>query len=357
MKIGILLHPYGEKERAGLGRAIFELTKAMIAAAPEREFLIFVKGNPPQKPEFPGTNWRLYPLGEGLFWLDRLHRAPPADIYLFNTPVLPHFWGRKSVVIAPDFAYLHFPLPGFKARVGRFLLRRRHSTAMRRAARVVAISEATRQDAIQSFCIAPEKVQTIHLGYNRICSIPEERFAVPGKFFLSVGVLKARKNAHTLIDAFARFYSRHPDFNLVFAGKDEGEYAARLRDAVLEQGLQGRIHFCGYRSEGGLAFLYRRAAALVYPSIVEGFGFPILEAMDCGTPVITSDQSSLAEIGGEAALLVDPHKPEDVARAMARIADEPGLREELIRRGSARKEHFSWGKAGQEFVARLSTIG
>jgi len=356
MKIGIVLHPYGEQEPAGLGRAIFELTKAMIAAAPEREFLIFVKGNPEHKPEFPGTNWRMHSLGGGWFWLDRLHRAPPADIYLFNTPVLPHFWRRKSVVIALDFAYLYLPPQGIGDSIGRFLLKRRHRAAMRRAVRIAAISEATRKDAIRYFRLPPEKIRTVHLGYNRICGIPEEKLAVPEKFFLFAGVLKARKNVHTIISAFALLHARRPDFYLLLAGKAEGEYAARAREKVLKQGLEDRVRFLGYRSDGELCYLYRRAVALVYPSIIEGFGFPVLEAMDCGTPVITSRFSSLPEAAGDAAILVDPQKPEEIAEAMARIADEPGLCEELVRKGNTWKQNFSWDKAGKELTAYMYKI-
>ncbi len=353
MTIGIVLHPYGEKEPAGLGQAIFELAKAMIAASPEHEFLIFIKGDPERRPEFPGTNWRVHPLGGGIFWLDRLHKAPPADVYLFNTPVLPHFWRRKSVVVALDFAYLHLPAHGAGERIKRYLLKRRHRAALHRASRVAAISEATRQDAIRYFGLPPERVKTIYLGYNRICSVPSQPLSLPEKFFLFVGVLKARKNVHTIIKSFARFHPRHPDFHLLLAGRAEGEYAAAMRAMVRKEGLEGHVHFLGYRSDAQLAYLYQRTAALVYTSVVEGFGFPILEAMNCGTPVITSATSSLPELAGDAAFLVDPQDPAALAAAMERIARDPVFVETLIKRGMEQAKKFSWDKAGRETAVVL----
>ena len=108
MKIGIILHPYDEDKPAGLARTIFELTKGMLEIDKDNEYIIFVKNKPRRDPELPGNNWRLEVLGGGMFWLDHLRRAPRADVYLFNTPVMPFFWKPlKSVVIALDFAYWH----------------------------------------------------------------------------------------------------------------------------------------------------------------------------------------------------------------------------------------------------------
>ncbi len=361
MKIGVVLHPYGEREPAGLGRAIFELTKAMIAAGPQHEFLIFVKGIPERKPEFPGTNWRVHTLGRGWMWLDNLRNAPAADIYIFNTPVLPIWWHPpKAVVIALDFAYLHphtqkgagvnGPIHSLLQRLRLFLLKSRHRSALRRADKVIAISKETRRDAIKFFRIPGSKIETVHLGFNRICSLPEEPTDAPEKFFLFVGALKERKNIANIIQAFSAFHRRHSGYHLLLVGKGEGEYAAGLRRAVQKQGLGDAVHFWGYRREGELSYLYRRAEALIYPSIIEGFGFPILEAMDCGTPVITSAVSSLPEVAGDAALLVDPYRPEEIARAMERIAVDREFRGELIEKGTAWKENFSWDQAGKEVI-------
>ncbi len=356
MKIGILLHPYGEKEPAGLGRAIFELTKAMIAVAPEHEFLLFVKGNPSGTPDFSGTNWHMHSLGNGPLWLNRLRRAPSADIYLFNTPILPYFWGRKSVVLALDFAYRLIPPRSPGEMLWRLALSRYHRFSLSRASRIAAISDATKRDAIRLFGVREDKISTVRLGFNAICSLPEVRCAAPEKFFLFVGVLKARKNVHNIIRAFARFHSRHPEYTLLIVGRAAGSYADRLRQLVAAEKLGESVQFPGYRSEGELAYLYRRASALVYPSIIEGFGFPVLEAMDCGTPVITSNISCLPEVAGDAALLVDPHKIGEIAQAMEQMAVDYNLRRGLIERGHIQAGKFSWERSAREMLGLIKNV-
>lgn len=358
MRIGIILHPYGEKEPAGLARAILDLTRAMILSSPGDEFTIFAKGDAPARPDFPGSNWSFHPLGRGFFWRERIRaRAPGADVYLFNTPVLPLFRRpRKSVLIALDFAYLAAPVPGMAGRVRTLLLRLYHAFSLSRADAVIAISEATKKDAVRFFRIPEDKIRVVRLGFHPVCSLPEARVDAPEKFFLFVGALKERKNVHGIIAAFARFAKSRPEYHLLLAGAAGGEYGVRMRRISAESGVGQRIKFLGHVSDATLSYLYRRAAALMYPSIIEGFGFPVLEAMDCGIPVITSHVSSLAEIGGEAALLVDPQSPEAIAAGMARIVDEPGLRETLIRKGNAWKDKFSWNKAGKEMAERLREI-
>ncbi|MBI2053304.1 MAG: glycosyltransferase family 4 protein [Candidatus Sungbacteria bacterium] len=353
MKIGIILDPYGEKQPAGLGRALMDLVRAMIASAPGDEFLIFTKGTAPARPEFPGHNWSHHTLGGGLFWRDRgIARSPRADAYLYYTPIMPMFViPGKSVVIALDFAYLAMPARGLGERIQKYFLRFRHALALRRAGMVIAISTATKKDTVRFFGIAEDKIRVVPLGFNPVCDMPEATVDTPEKFFLFVGVMKERKNVRAIIKAFEKFSSRHPDYHLLLAGKAEGEYADRLRREAAQGSARDRIRFLGYRSDGEIAYLYRRAVALVYPSIIEGFGLPILEAMACGTAVITSRASSLAEISGDAALLVNPENTQEIADAMERIASHPEVRNELIRNGHEQTKKFSWEKAGKEMLA------
>lgn len=358
MKIGIILDPYGEKQPAGLGRALMDIVRAMIASAPGDEFLIFTKGTVPARPEFPGHNWSHHPLGGGLFWRDRgIARAPRADVYLYYTPIMPIVvHPGKSVVIALDFAYLAMPARGFGERFQRYFLRLRHAFALRSADAVIAVSEATKKDTVRFFGIAEDKIRVVPLGFNPVCDTPEETVDTPEKFFLFVGVMKERKNVLAIIKAFERFSSRHPDYHLLLAGKAEGEYADRLRREAAQGSARDRVRFLGYRSDGEIAYLYRRATTLVYPSMIEGFGLPVLEAMACGTAVITSRASSLAELAGDAALLVDPEKMEEITDAMERIAADPRVRSDLIMRGSARAREFTWPKAAQGVLLVLHTL-
>jgi glycosyltransferase involved in cell wall biosynthesis len=355
MKIGIFLHPYGEKEPAGLAHAILELAQSLIIAAPQDEFLIYIKGNEIPDLPFAGTNWTVHALGGGWRWRDRaLARRRRADVYLFNTPVMPFLRRpRKSVVVVLDFAYRSLP-PRSAADVWRkYLLTAVHGYAMRAAGAVIAISDATRRDAVRLFGIPEDKIRTVYLGYRRLCDAPEAYCEAPDKFFLFVGVMKERKNVRAIVRAFDKFSATHPSHYLLLAGRGDGEYGALVRRDAEGSSAAGRIWFLGYRPDAELAFLYRRAIALVYPSRIEGFGFPILEAMQCGSAVITSYASSLPELAGDAALLVDPDNVADIAGAMVRLADDAALRADLAARGRERAEQFSWERCAREVLAVL----
>ncbi len=368
MKIGIVLHPYGEREPAGLARTIFELTKGMLAVDKENEYVVYTKYVPAVPPDLPENKWRLVPLlkhrDANLFtralWLNRLRTAAQADVYLFNTPVLPLFWKpMRSVVLALDFAYLHLPPENKHQWVSKHLTRLYHAYSLRRADAIIAISEATKRDLCASFGVREERVRVVHCGFKRVCDTPETApsATVREPFFLCVGVVKQRKNTLTVVEAFFEYCREGGAGYLVLGGRMEGTYADRVRRAIETSGFKDRVQAIGHLNDGELSDLYRRARALIFPSLIEGFGYPILEAMHCGTPVITSDCSSLAEVAGDAALLVNPRDPHAIASAMLGLEREPGLRSSLTMRGRARAEHFSWERAGANMLGMLLETG
>jgi len=353
MVIGILLHPYDEDKPAGLARTIFELTKGMLGVDQENEYIIFVKNKPRKDPELPGRNWKLHILGGGsIFWLDRMRHAPRADIYIFNTPVMPLFWRPpKSIVIALDFAYWYLASRKPKDQFQRVITFLFHRFSLRKADAIVAISHATKEDTIKLFGISPKKISVVWCGFKKICAVPEKSVTLPEKFFFFAGILKLRKNVFNIVKAFHLFKKNHPDYHLVLAGNPaRGAYHDAILNFIKQKGLEPNIHFVSHLNDGELSYVYRRAQALAFPTLIEGFGYPVLEAMDCGIPVITSNQSSLKEIGGEAALLVDPYNPEDIAGAMRAIVEKPGLRDSIIQKGKARASQFSWQKAARELL-------
>lgn len=352
MRIGVILHPYGEDEPAGLARTIFELTKGMLAVDSNNEYIIFLKRAPRVMPQLPGKNWTIHVLGEGLLWLNRLKRAPQCDVTIFNTPVMPLWYAPKnSIVLALDFAYYYFPPKGLKAAVLNWFTFWYHWRSLLRARMVIAISEATKQDTIKLFKIASEKVHVVLCGFKDVCAVPEEPIELPEKFFLFVGVMKPRKNVFNVVRAFGLICARLPEYSLVLGGRAEGEYVREMKGYIQKQGIQDRVKFIGHLNDGQMSYTYARASALVFASFIEGFGYPVLEAMACGTPVITSKSTSLGEIcQNGSALLVDPRRVDELASAMMRVVTEPGLREELIRRGGERAKNFSWEKAGREMV-------
>ena len=359
MKIGIILHPYGEDKPAGLGRYIFELARAMLETNSENQYIIFLKNKPKSPPQFPGTNWRMEVLGGGRLWLENLRKKTQADVYVFNTPVMPLFYKpKKSVVIAFDFAYKHLAARNFKEVLIDRILSWYHGFSLKKADTIVATSAQTKRDIISFFKIPENKIQVIYTGFNKICDIVPKPIDVPKPFFLFTGVVKQRKNALNLVRGFEIYDQRNPGYYLVIAGNAEGEYAESIRKFTKEKNLVGKVLLLGYVSDSELSFLYKNALAFAFPSFVEGFiGLPILEAMDCGIPVLASNTSPLYEVGGkDSAVFVDSDDPEDIAHGLEKLIFDENLRKELIQNGHTLSQRFSWPRAAKEMNALLARL-
>ena len=173
-----------------------------------------------------------------------------------------------------------------------------------------------------------------------------ERFLLTGPFMLYTGNIKPHKNVDRVIEAFSilRQSSAEADLKLLIIGDEISKYP-NLRRLVHRHQLHQHVRFFGFVPDATLAVLYRLAAVFVFPSLYEGFGLPPLEAMAAGAPVVTSNVSSLPEVVGDAALLVDPMDPAAIAAAVSRVLHEPALRNELVRRGHARVREFSWERS------------
>jgi glycosyltransferase involved in cell wall biosynthesis len=224
---------------------------------------------------------------------------------------------------------------------------------------IVADSESTRQDVIQSYRIAPERVTVIYPGYDPVtfCTdgLGRPRAAAEESYLLYVGNLLPHKNLLNLLDAFA-ILRRRRRARLVIRGDGQPAYARAVRERVETLGLAGAVSFQGYAAGSQLRDLYARAACLVLPSLREGFGLPVLEAMACGTPVITSSSSSLPEVGGDAALRVDPYEAVDLSDAMYRVLSDADLRVDLRERGLKWVRGFSWRRTAEQMSRLLDDV-
>ena len=225
---------------------------------------------------------------------------------------------------------------------------------------VVADSASTRRDIIQSYGIAPEKVRVIYPGYD------PATYAVNGAaarapsdddaYVLYVGNLLPHKNLLNLLDALAILRRRRRGTRLIIRGEGQPTYARAVRERVETLGLADAVSFQGYAGRHALRDLYAGAACLVLPSLREGFGLPVLEAMACGTPVITSSSSSLPEVGGDAAIRVDPHDAIDLSDAMYRVLADAKLRQELSERGLQWVGGFSWDRTAEQMSRLLDDV-
>jgi glycosyltransferase involved in cell wall biosynthesis len=219
----------------------------------------------------------------------------------------------------------------------------------RRAAALICVSENTRQDAIQYLKIAPEKLHTIHSGVPDrffVTKTPARPLGLPKPYVLCLGTVEPRKNIDRLLDAWQALPKYlHQEFDLVVAGPEGWQVdqtMARLRSGKYS------IKYIGYIPESALVALTAAATAFVYPSLYEGFGFPVAQAMAAGVAVVTSNNSCLPEIAGPGALLVDPNSQAEISRAMQRLLEDATLRHSLAAAGREHAEHYRWSVCAQK---------
>ena len=214
--------------------------------------------------------------------------------------------------------------------------------ACRHAARILTVSEFTRKQIITWSGVSSEKVVNVACGVESSYKSEGETFGFPSSYFLSVSNRKPHKNEFRLVEAFARAKLGR-EIQLVFTGDPN----ANLLRWVEERDVGSRVKFIGIVPEENLPSLYRGATALVFPSLYEGFGLPIVEAMACGTPVITSNTTAMPEVAGDAALLVDPRSVEQISRAMEQIVTDTSLRQRLRDKGFRQARQFRWSKTAE----------
>lgn len=292
-------------------------------------------------------------------------RRNPVDV-LHVQFTSPPFSPCPVVVSIHDLSFEHLPQT-FKWR-SRKQLRITVRRSAREAAHVIALSEFVRRDLIQTYQLSPEKVSAIPLAapahFSPVRSAEElqrvrQTYGITGEYILTVGAIQPRKNLGRLVAAYARLRKFRPDIpKLVLAGKCAWLYDETL-STIKELGLRDSVILTGYVPEADLPALYSGAICFVYPSYFEGFGLPPLEAMKCGAPVIVGNQTSLPEVVGDAAVLVDPFDIEALAAGLDKVISDSDLRAELRVKGLARAERFNWQETARQTLAvyeRSTTI-
>jgi len=225
---------------------------------------------------------------------------------------------------------------------------------LRGADRIITISEASKRDIVRCYRVPEEKVSVTCLAASlpglttdQTLMSPDSGTAPPKPYILNVGTLEPRKNLAGLLKAFARARSKGLPHSLVVVGAN-GWGNSPVAGLVNELRIKEHVHFTGFVDDQTLPRLYGGADFFVYPSLYEGFGLPVLEAMACGTPVITSNVSSMPEVAGEAALLVDPCSTAEISDAMLRLAGDEELQSQMRAKGIERAGHFSWERTAEQ---------
>ena len=342
----------------GIGRYTSNLARALVPllAADEQLTLLHDPSQPSRWP-LPPANGRvrhlpapISPFSLAQQWqIPRLIRPLNAATYHSPYYLMPYRVGLPTLLTVYDFIPERYPQ--YTAPRARLLYRFFHRLALRSAAHVVTISEATGHDLLKGYHYPAAQVTTTPLAADPQF-VPQSsaaqthlrhRYNLPRHFALYLGINKPHKNLVRLIEAWAEVYRHMPQpWPLVIAGAwDERYMEPRLTAARL--GLLGDgILFLGPVAEPDLPILYSAAELFIFPSLYEGFGLPVIEAMACGTAVVCAAGSSLPEVAGEAALLFDPHDTAALTAALHRAVNDDPLRDELAQRGRAQAQKFSW---------------
>lgn len=278
-----------------------------------------------------------------------------ASLLFSPVPEAPLGLRCPSVVMVHDLIPLRFPrFTSPLTQYFRFYV----PQVLEQARQILCNSEATAQDLVNFFQVPAAKITAIPLAHDadHFQVLPLVREKMPDRpYFLYVGRHDPYKNLARLIQAYATLLKSDPnlDYELWIAGAADPRFTPILQQQVIELGMADRVKFLDYVTYDQLPVLLNRAVAMVYPSLWEGFGFPVLEAMACGTPVITSNLSSLPEVAGDAAILVNPYRVTEITAAMQQVITDANLCAQMCSAGLARAQQFSWAKTAEATAAVL----
>lgn len=266
------------------------------------------------------------------------------DVLFVPSHAMPLFHPRKTVITLHDIGFLKFP-EAYKP-LARAYHRFSSWFAAKFAWKILTPSEFTKKEIIETYKISPDKVIVTHLAPSMDLSVGNfseeilKNYKIAKPYFLFVGRVEEKKNILGLFRAFEIFIKNNSSHNLVFAGLPGFGFEKLKKD-------NSRVAITGFVKDEDLPAIYKNAEVLILPSFYEGFGIPVLEAMSAGIPVICSNVTSLPEVAGDAAILINPENPEEIAGAMEKVLD-PATRQALIERGFVRAKEFSWQKTAQK---------
>ncbi|MCL5962155.1 MAG: glycosyltransferase family 4 protein [Chloroflexi bacterium] len=350
----------------GIGRYTYNLVRALAELNDDNRFIIFCnqrlsnsRYDLNELVGYANVETRLvdlspFSLKEQWQWFPLLLRE---RLDVFHSPyyVKPYLLPCPSVVTIYDTISSRYPeyLPSRSSKVV-FDVTTRLASAT--AKRVITLSNASREDLRRFFNVPLDKIVVAYLAADERYRVEDPaqvesvraKYRLPGEFILYVGINKPHKNLVTLVEAYNHFRrSGGPAVKLVLAGREDTRFP-QARERVAELGLTEEVAFLGDVLEEDLPYLYNCASLFVFPSLYEGFGLPVLEAMACGVPVICSDTSSLPEVVGSAALMVDPLNVEALSGAISEVLSRESLRTDLRKKGLERARLFSWRQTAQE---------
>ena len=389
MRIAIDIRGLARDKQSGVGEYTLEILRALFELESEHDFLLLSTGTETARRQVLDNLERIdldrfrthvrhlhYPVANkqinlGIFarskpYLDDLiHQAeqcPDAsgcDVFWFPNLNFITTKDTPSVITIHDLSFKIFP-QFFDRKSQLWHQAIRPERTLKTAQTIIAPSISTREDAISLFNINPEKIKVIPHGINHDLFQPKmqpqdhgirSQYSLPDNYVLFMGTIEPRKNLHALLDVISENQKlKTNNYQLVVSGGP----GWRSRDILERMKQMPNVHYLGYVPAEHRPALYRDAQAFVFPSIYEGFGLPVLEAMACGTPVITSHTSSLPDIAGNAAVLINPYNANDIAAALDELSRSDNLRQNLVESGLARAQQFTWQRSAELTLQTLT---
>ncbi len=357
-------------QRAGVGRytrSVASHVAPLLSAEDELKLWYASRSNEPISPP-PGLRHenciiRRLPVSPRLATIgwQRLRLPFPVERFLGNVDLhhAPDFVSAPTV--APMVTTIHdlsyLIVPEFAHPDLRKYLEKAVPRTLKRARRVIAVSESTRRDIIERYRLRPEQVTAIYNGVDSWFTPPEtttvdralEQFGLRRPYFVMVGTVEPRKNHLTALRAFAALYGRRRDVSLVIVG-NPGWLSEPIVNEIEKASRTMPVRYLRFVDDTWIPALYAGSVALLAPSWYEGFGLPVLEAMSCGAAVITSDRGALPEVAGDDAIVIPPGDVEALASGMERLVDSEELRTTLARQGRSRASQFTWERAAEQHL-------
>ncbi len=376
MTIGIDGNEANVSRRVGIGEYAFELLmqfKQISSASSENvKFQIYLKDSPRADMPKESSYWKYIHVKPHKLWtqiglpLYLFSHFPRADVFFSPSHYAPRWSPMPTVISIMDLSFIHFPSLFTKKDLYQLKSWTKYSAT--HAKKIFTISNTSRDDILKEYHKVASDVEVTYLGIKDKGSMEKnkemaredlkKKFGIKDKYVLFVGTLQPRKNIAGLIEAFASVKGKVPsvkELQLVIVGK-KGWLYEEILQAPKKFDIKERVLFLDFVTDEDLPSLYSNAEVFVLPSLYEGFGLPVLEAMKYGCPVITSNVSSLPEAGGEAALYIDPTNVKQMTGMIEKVLEDKSLREDMIKKGYEHVKKFSWEKTAKKTLEILEEV-
>lgn len=364
MVIGIDGNEANIDRKVGIGEYAYELLLQFAKAKEDVKFEVYLKENPGIEMPVPTSNFKYRIVGPKKLWTQfglplNLFIEKRPDVFFTPTHYAPRFSPVPSAISIMDLSFIHFPQLFAKKDLYQLVSWTKYS--VKNAKAIFTISQSSKDDIIDIYGVDDNKIFVTYPGIKegsngKILTMDDlrKKFGIDKNYILFVGTLQPRKNIIKLIEAFSKI--ERENLILVIVGK-KGWLYEDILSAPQKFGVLERIKFLDFVEDKDLPSLYQNATCFVLPSLYEGFGLPVLEAMKYGCPVLVSNVSSLPEAGGDAAIYFDPKDANDIKEKIEKVISNPKLRSEMIEKGKLQIKKFSWEKTARETLRVLESLG